>query len=157
MILGIAYSTRLPTITDARCHARCNGIEPNQSLRQRFTRLLPFVDCTDRFGQRCCTWRDDRKSSAPPAHWQPRLSTPSTLDPARRARRRSSPATDGDPWRSSHSDAPWRFQRSGLLIRTRYLGPPPAPYALSSGASVPQLPRHPPASDYPFPTPPCLA
>src|SRR5215475_6410280 len=35
MILGIAYSTRLPLPPKARCHARGNGIEPNRSLRQR--------------------------------------------------------------------------------------------------------------------------
>src|SRR5215831_16097762 len=35
MILGIAYSTRLPPTAKTRCHARSNGIEPNQSLRQR--------------------------------------------------------------------------------------------------------------------------
>src|SRR5262249_11050460 len=35
MILGIAYSTRLPPTAKTRCHARGNGIEPNQSLRQR--------------------------------------------------------------------------------------------------------------------------
>src|SRR5215468_4114948 len=35
MTLGIAYSTRLPPTAKTRCHARGNGIEPNQSLRQR--------------------------------------------------------------------------------------------------------------------------
>src|SRR5215475_6376744 len=35
MTLGIAYSTRLHPTAKTRCHARGNGIEPNQSLRQR--------------------------------------------------------------------------------------------------------------------------
>src|SRR5499426_1256312 len=34
MILGTAYSTRLPPTAKTRCRARGNGIEPNQS-RQR--------------------------------------------------------------------------------------------------------------------------
>ncbi len=31
-------------------------------------RPLPFVDCTDRYEQRCCIWRGDRKFSGPPGH-----------------------------------------------------------------------------------------